>query len=89
MYHVIAAQLPTEPAVVAAYALLVGFVGLVWVGNRRSGRPQSSEDGGSTAGGPATAIEGGDASAEGRPSSRPRKLTKAQRRRRGHIDWIQ
>lgn len=99
-----AAALPTDPPALAAYTLLVWFVLLVWWGNRGSGKKDEGAEGGvegasdsSKSGG----ADAGEAEAEGGGGDGPRKnrrtaprgsrgkLSRAQRRRRGYINWIQ
>lgn len=82
MYSMVTASIPTEPQAIAAYALLSWFGVMIWLGNRNSGTSGSAPGGGSEA-----SAEAGDGSGPGKPGKK--KLSRAQRRRRGNIDWIQ
>lgn len=97
-----AALIPTEPSAIAVYALLAWSLILVWLGNRGSDVEDTQAEGEGDAAGkeddPASTDEdarGGRASSatrgqRGRSGQRGRrKLTRAQKRRRGHINWIQ
>ena len=96
---------PTEPAAIVVYVLLAGSVWLVWAGNRTSGNTGEGESRSPPESGdtdldsdPDVEARSADAgSSEGRAGGRTtsrgkrkkRKLTREQRRRRGHINWIQ
>lgn len=97
-----AALIPTEPQAIAVYALLAWSVLLVWLGNRGSGVDDEEAEGGTSAEGkedapastdPGARERGASAASRGkRVQGRQRgrkKLTRAQKRRRGHITWIQ
>lgn len=88
--HIQSASIPTDPAVVTVYILLLGSAWLVWVGNRNSGASGegSEPDVPSDAGSDADSTGEGDASGRSHTKAN-RKLTRAQRRRRGSINWIQ
>ena len=91
------AAIPTEPQALAIYILLAWSFFAVWVGNRNSdsgeGEAPETDEGDDD---PRSA-EGDDGSAQPAERNRRaerrrtggRKLSRAQRRKRGHIDWIQ
>lgn len=101
--HLHLASPPTEPEALAVYALVGWAAWLVWAGNRKSGegREESSSESSGTdsdsdppVGGRSADIETAAGDKAGRDSrsrgkGKERKLTRAERRRRGHIDWIQ
>jgi hypothetical protein len=97
-----AALIPTEPHAIAVYALVAWSIVLVWLGNRGSDVEDVQAEGEAGVEGtqddPAPAEEETKASrassaARGKRDRRAKrgskKLTRAQKRRRGHIDWIQ
>ena len=91
-----AALIPTEPQAIAVYVLLAWSFFAVWAGNRSSSdadvddteadgteedRSSENEDG---------ADEANDARGVVRRRRKRRKsLSRAQRRKRGHVNWIQ
>ena len=92
-----AALIPTEPQAIAVYALLAWAFVVVWVGNRNSGDDtdagDATDDEGSVTDEDEISIKPpipGRSSREARrPRDRRKKLSRSQRRKRGHINWIQ